>query len=243
MSTGNETYIVKSLRNCHEYALTFWTNAGIYCRHPTLLLLNRIPYTRVQLNQRKKYFHVQLILATYWQKKKTKKKYPNKIFGKSKELTRLIFNDGGVSGAECASFFTWTSLHRPRFTTYTSFNDLLPLDSVQPWICKKIKSILGKFAIKNGISICSIASALCSANGWISSNFHGAVICQSLSYWQKKNLLRTSILVDGSNANTSPSITCLKQVTHDTVLPIEKHSLIPVIFTIANFAITLLYNK
>lgn len=45
----------------------------------------------------------------------------------------------------------------------------------------------------------------------------------------EKRILKINILVDGSKAKTSPSITCLKQVTHETVLPIEKHSLTPAI--------------
>lgn len=49
---------------------------------------------------------------------------------------------------------------------------------------------------------------------------------------RKKRILKINILVDGSKAKTSPSITCLKQVVHETVLPIEKHSLTPAIFWI-----------
>lgn len=45
-----------------------------------------------------------------------------------------------------------------------------------------------------------------------------------------KNILNISILVDESNAITSPSIFCLKHVVQATILPIEKHSLTPAIF-------------
>lgn len=43
------------------------------------------------------------------------------------------------------------------------------------------------------------------------------------------HILNISILVDGSNAITSPSIFCLKHVVQATILPIEKHSLTPAI--------------
>lgn len=45
-----------------------------------------------------------------------------------------------------------------------------------------------------------------------------------------KRILKISILVNWSNAKTSPSIFWLKQVVHATVLPIEKQSLTAAIF-------------
>lgn len=59
---------------------------------------------------------------------------------------------------------------------------------------------------------------------WKNSMWDRAEACPLFIFF-KKRILKISILVIWSNAITSPSMLCLKQVVHDTILPMEKQSL------------------
>lgn len=93
----NTHLITNRLRDCQIQFLALGTNTGRQCWDQSFFLFHFVAHSCTQLSN-KRDFHAKC------------NKRPRRI------LTRVRFNDGGISGGDCASLCTWTFEQNVTFT-------------------------------------------------------------------------------------------------------------------------------